>query len=163
MVVIEDTTPIAAPIERCFSLSLNLDLEIEAVRDFGLVAIGGIRSGTIGYGERVQWKTRQFGIAVTHTSEITHYEAPTYFRDTMIEGIFRNFEHDHFFVAVGANRTEMKDRMRFSLPSYLLGPVTERVLVKRRMRRLLDARNRLIKVRAEGVGCVDVGGASSET
>jgi hypothetical protein len=149
MTAIHCTTMIEAPIEICFRLSLSIDLELSAARQYEIKAVGGVTKGSIGLGERVTWKTRQFGIWVTHTSEITRLEPPAYFQDAMVCGIFRSFKHDHFLRRVNSIRTEMRDELHFSFPVYLLGVFTEHLLVKRRLTHLLTVRNALIKANAE--------------
>lgn len=148
MTTIEQVTLIEAPIEKCFSLSLSIDLELDAAKDFHLRAVGGVTSGQIGAGQRVRWATTQFGITVSHESEITVYRPPESFQDSMIHGLFRSFQHDHFFRPVSAERTEMRDLLRFEMPKLLLGRISERLLVKARLLKLLQLRNSLIKTRA---------------
>jgi hypothetical protein len=70
----------------------------------------------------------------------------------MVEGIFGSFQHDHLFVRAGARSTEMRDVLRFSMPGWLLGVVSERLAVRPRLFRLLAARNRIIKQHAEAAG-----------
>ena len=149
MTIIQASTIIDAPIEVCFHLSLSIDLELTSAQQYGIKAIGGVTKGSIGLGERVTWKARQFGIWVTHTSEIARLQPPTYFQDAMVNGLFRSFKHDHFFGSVNSNCTEMRDELRYSMPVYLLGTLTEHLLVKRRLTHLLMARNALIKTNAE--------------
>jgi ligand-binding SRPBCC domain-containing protein len=152
MTTIRATTIIDAPIEACFRWSLSIDLELSSARQYEIKAVGGVTKGSIGLGERVTWKSRQFGIWVTHTSEITRLESPSYFQDAMVRGLFRSFKHDHFFRSVNPNCTEMQDELHFSFPAYLLGAMTEHLLVKRRLTNLLTARNALIKQNAESNG-----------
>jgi ligand-binding SRPBCC domain-containing protein len=146
---IERITLIDAPVDTCFQLSLSIDLELQAAKEHSLKAVSGVTSGVIGPGERVGWETKQFGILVSHVSEITGYECPVFFQDTMVEGLFRSFRHDHFFRRLSANRTEMRDVMRFSMPLWLLGAVSERLVMRPRLTALLAQRNRLIKATAE--------------
>lgn len=148
MTVVCVTTAINAPIERCFDLSLSIELELEAAKRYRIRAIGGRTSGQIGLGETVRWQTYQFGIAVTHESEISRLQRPAFFQDRMVEGIFQIFEHDHVFRSVGRT-TEMRDVLRFSMPGWLVGFMAEKLVVERRLRRLITERNSLIKQRAE--------------
>jgi ligand-binding SRPBCC domain-containing protein len=152
MTTIHLTTIIDAPIEACFRLSLSIDLELSAAAQYEIKAVSGVTKGSIELGERVTWNTRQFGIWVTHTSEITRLESPSYFQDAMVRGLFRSFKHDHFFRRVNPNRTEMCDELHFSMPAYLLITITEHLLVKRRLTNLLAARDALIKEAAESNG-----------
>ena len=149
MTLIEATTSIAAPVETCFRLSLSIDLELKAAKSHCIRAVSGVTSGTIGPGDRVGWETRQFGIVVSHVSEITGFRPPVFFEDRMVEGLFQSFQHEHFFRALGPNNTEMRDVMRFRMPLYLLGLISERLFVRQRLTTLLKQRNCLIKETAE--------------
>jgi ligand-binding SRPBCC domain-containing protein len=152
MTRIEAINLIDAPIEACFGFSLSIDLELAAGISYGIEAIGGVTTGTIGPGERVTWRAKQFGVWVKHTTEITRYEAPAYFQDSMMQGLFRFFQHDHFFRSIGPRRTEMRDQIRFGMPVLLLGMITERLVVKRRLTAMLLQRNTLIRQHAEAEG-----------
>jgi ligand-binding SRPBCC domain-containing protein len=153
MNVIRSTTLVRAPIDRCFDLSLSIDLELEAARDFKIRAVEGVTTGTIGPGQRVQWQTEQFGMRVTHESEITRFERPIYFQDSMVRGVFRSFEHDHFFCSVDPELTEVRDVVRFSMPLWWLGLISEALIVRPRLKRLITERNRVIRQHAEAAKC----------
>ena len=149
MTVIELTTVIAAPLRSCFEVALSIDLELEIGRSHQMRAVSGVTSGRIGAGERVGWEIKQFGITVSHVSEITAYRPPAFFQDRMVAGIFRSFQHDHFFRSVSNRETEMRDLLRFEMPFWLVGRISERTIVRRRLTRLLQERNRLLKRAAE--------------
>jgi hypothetical protein len=55
------------------------------------------------------------------------------------------FGHDHLFRIVQGAQTEICDILRFSMPLCLLGLASEKLLVKRRLRPLIEERNSLIK------------------
>jgi hypothetical protein len=74
-------------VEPCFQLSLSIDLELEAARAHYLRAVGGVTSGIIRAGQRVRWKTKQFGITISHVSEITGFQEPLFFQESMIKGM----------------------------------------------------------------------------
>jgi ligand-binding SRPBCC domain-containing protein len=83
------------------------------------------------------------------TSEITAFQPPTYFRDTMIDGAFRVMWHDHFFRALPEDATEMKDIFCFAAPIPLLGRLAEMIVLRRYMQALLLERNAVLKRIAE--------------
>jgi len=83
-----------------------------------------------------------------HTSEITAYEAPAFFEDVMVSGVFRSFRHLHFFKPE-ANGTIMEDRLEFAAPIPLLGPIVEILVLKGYLRRFVRERNVFIKQVAE--------------
>ena len=149
MTTIRAVTIIDASIKAAFRFSLSIDLELSAAKDYGIRAVGGVTTGSIGRGERVTWKVRQFGVPITHTTEISGFREPSYFQDRMVKGFFRTFTHDHFFSSLSPAKTEMRDEMSFSMPLLLTGKLAELLIVKRRLSVLLTKRNAAIKAAAE--------------
>lgn len=153
MTEIELETEIAAPVERCFLLSLSIDLHKASTAGTSEEAIAGVTSGLIGAGERVTWRGRHFGFMLTHESLISAYEPPFHFRDTMVRGMFKSFEHDHFFEnfdAASGKHTLMRDVLRFSAPLGILGRFAENAVLRSYFKRFLLERNAVIQTVAEG-------------
>jgi hypothetical protein len=67
----------------------------------------------------------------------------------MVHGIFRFFQHDHFFAKINGKCTEMRDDLQFAMQWSALGPLSEKFLVEDRMKALLIARNETIRLFAE--------------
>ena len=111
-------------------------------------AIAGRTSGLIELGEQVTWHARHFGFEFEHTSRITAYDRPKHFRDSMVSGQFRTFEHDHFFQR-DAGLTVMRDVLEFQAPLGPLGRIAEVAFLKRYLTQLLIHRNATIKLEAE--------------
>jgi ligand-binding SRPBCC domain-containing protein len=80
--------------------------------------------------------------------EITAFDPPTYFQDAMVKGPFRSFRHDHFF-AQEAQGTLMVDRIVFASPIPLLGKIADILVLQVHLQRLLETRNRALKITAE--------------
>src|SRR5262245_31855607 len=97
MPTIELITIIAAPVERTFDLSRSIDLHTESTSATGERAVGGATSGLTGPGQEVTWRARHFGVWQSLTSRIVAFDRPAHFRDSMVRGAFRRFDHDHFF------------------------------------------------------------------
>jgi len=148
MVSIVEITTLRAPIERCFYLSLSVDLHQASTAETRERAIAGTISGIIGPGERVTWQAKHFGFTLRHTSEITSYEAPRFFEDTMVAGLFRSFRHTHSFSYL-SGMTTMEDHLEFAAPLPLLGRVAEELVLRRYFQRFLRTRNAHIKQVAE--------------
>jgi ligand-binding SRPBCC domain-containing protein len=148
MPVIEITTRIHASAERCFDLSRSIDMHMRSTTRTGERAIGGVTAGLIGLGEEVTWSARHFGIRQELTSRITAYDRPRYFRDSMVRGAFKRFDHDHYFERDG-DWTIMRDVFNFTPPLGILGGIANTLFLTRYMRRFLDERNRVIKEVAE--------------
>jgi ligand-binding SRPBCC domain-containing protein len=151
MVQLEELTYIKAPIVKCFDLARSVEVHLAGNVHWGesALATGGVTSGLIGPGERVTWRARHLGVRQNLTSEITAFERPSYFRDTMIDGAFRVMWHDHFFRAVSEDATEMKDIFCFAAPLSVLGRLAEAIVLRRYMRGLLLERNAVLKRIAE--------------
>ena len=113
------------------------------------MAAGGVTSGLIGLGEQVTWRARHFHVWQNLTSETTALQAPAYFQVTMIRGIFRFMQADHWFRTLPSGATEMKDSFRVAAPLPLLGPLAEALFLRRYMLSLLRERNAVIKQVAE--------------
>jgi len=148
MVSIEEKTYINAPVERCFYLSLHIDLHQDSTAHTRERAVAGITSGLIGPGQRVTWRGRHFGLMLEHTSEITAYEVPTFFEDVMVSGAFRSFRHRHFFKSEDSS-TVVEDTLEFAAPVPFLGRTVEVLVLKKYLRCFLRERNAFIKRVAE--------------
>jgi ligand-binding SRPBCC domain-containing protein len=145
---IGDSLHVNAPIERCFLLSTNIDLVAETLR---MKPLSGTMSGLIGPEDTVLWAGWKFGLPQMHESKITKYERPVHFQDSMVEGRFRFYQHDHFFAEIGGH-TLLQDKVRFSLPLGFAGAlVAERVMVPY-ISKLIHKRLFLLKRLAEGDG-----------
>jgi ligand-binding SRPBCC domain-containing protein len=148
METIRLATWIDAPVERCFLLSLSIDLHVASLGRTKERAIDGVTAGLIGEGETVTFQARQFGLRLRHTSRIEVLRPYSYFRDVMVAGFFRHFEHDHHFAPLD-DGTRMRDEIRFSLRWGPFGRLASKLLVRRRLISLIAERNAAIKQVAE--------------
>lgn len=151
MVTLEDLTVMRAPIELSFDLARSVEVHLAGNIHSGEMALatGGIRSGLLEKGQRVDWRARHFGVWHNLTSEITGMDRPAWFQDTMMRGIFRFMKHDHFFRALSSGETEMRDVFCFAAPLPVLGRLAEVTFLRRYMRALLRERNAVLKEIAE--------------
>jgi ligand-binding SRPBCC domain-containing protein len=148
MEIIRLGTWIDAPVERCFLLSLSVDLHAASARSTQENASGGTAEGTIGEGDRLTFKGRHFGVHWRHTSLIEKLRPHSYYRDVMIAGPFQHFEHDHHFAPMD-DGTRMRDEIRFSASSGILGQLRTRMFLRKQLRAFLMERNAMIKRLAE--------------
>ena len=146
---IELATTIRAPVERVFDLARSLDLHADSMAATGERAVAGKTSGLFGPGDEVTWRARHFGVWQRLTSRATGYDRPRHFRDSMVRGAFRRFDHDHFFEAKDADTTLMRDVFDFDAPLGPLGWLANVLFLTRYMRRFLVARNDTLKAVAE--------------
>jgi ligand-binding SRPBCC domain-containing protein len=151
MVTLEEITVIGAPIERCFDLARSVEVHLFGNVHWGesAVATGGITAGLVELGQRVTWRAKHFAVWHELTSEITAMKRPAYFQDSMIRGVFRSMQHDHFFRPLSEDSTEMTDVFRFAAPFPILGRLVEVAVLRTYMQSLLLERNAAIKQIAE--------------
>jgi ligand-binding SRPBCC domain-containing protein len=133
---------------RCFDLARSIDFHLRSVSSTKEQVIGGVTSGLIGYGQQVQWRARHFGLWFHMTVAITEMKQPSYFQDTMVRGPFRHFRHDHTFTQTNTG-TLMVDCLEFASPSRALGVLADFFLVRRHLKKFLQARNLALKTAAE--------------
>jgi hypothetical protein len=151
MIHLEEITIIEAPIERCFDLARSVEVHLVANIHSGeqARAIGGLTSGLPELSERVIWRAKHFGVWHNLTSEYTAMQPPTYFQATMVRGIFRSMQADHYFRTLPSGATEMKDVFRVAAPLPIFGPLAEALFLRRYMLALVRERNAVIKQIAE--------------
>jgi len=151
MIRLEEITIIEAPIERCFDLSRSVEVHLVANIHSGeqALAVDGITSGLPELSQQVTWRAKHFGVWQNLTSKFTAMQYPTYFQATMVRGIFRSMQADHYFRSLPSGTTEMKDLFRVAAPLPLLGPLAETLFLRRYMLALLRERNAVIKQIAE--------------
>ncbi len=149
MPTIQLLTSVAAPLERCFDLSRSIDLHRDSLDASGERAVAGITAGLIGLGESVTWEATHLGVRQRLTTRITAFDRPRHFRDSMVAGAFRRFDHDHWFEADEVRGTLMRDIFDFATPLGIFGRLANVTFLTRYMRRLLAERNAAIKHVAE--------------
>lgn len=148
MPIIKIITEIKAPVEEVFDLKRNIDLHASSLSNTKEVAVAGVTSGLIGFSQEVTLRAKHFGIWQQITSKITIFERPTRFRDTMIAGPFKRFDHDHLFEMHG-EVTIMTDIFDYTTPFGQVGYLADVLFLSSYMKRLLEGRSRFIKQIAE--------------
>lgn len=148
MPVIDITTTISAPIQRVFDLARSVDLHAASTAQTEERAVAGVTSGLISLGQEVTWRARHFGVWQCLTSRITAFDPPSHFRDSLVRGAFRRFDHDHFFSEQG-EITVMRDVFDFQSPLGVFGQIADRLILTRYLRHFLVRRNATIKEAAE--------------
>ena len=151
MIRLEEVTVVEAPIERCFDLARSVEVHLVANIHSGeqALAIGDITSGLPELSQQVTWRAKHFGLWQNLTSRFTAMRPPTYFQATMVKGIFRSMQADHYFRTLPSGATEMTDHLRISSPPPILGLLAEKLFLHRYMLALIRERNAVIKQLAE--------------
>ena len=151
MPTLELHTTIAAPAERVFDLTRSVDAHAATATSTDERPVGGVTTGLMELGDEVTWSARHLGLRWRLTSRITGFERPTYFRDSMVRGVFRRFDHDHWFESRG-DTTHVREVFDFTSPLGILGDLANALAVTRHMRDFLETRAQGLKELAESDG-----------
>jgi ligand-binding SRPBCC domain-containing protein len=142
------TTFIAAPAERVFDLSRNIDLHKQSMRKHKEEAVAGIRFGLIEKDESVTWKAKHLFKTRLLRTKITEMIKPQIFIDEQSQGDFKMMKHEHHFKPCN-NGTIMIDLIHFETPYGVVGKWFNALYLTRYMRQLIEQRNKTIKEYAE--------------
>ena len=148
MPVIDFSIAIAAPLARVFDLARSIDLHQASQSHHRERAVGGTTSGLIGPGEEVTWRAAHLGLTMRLTSRITAFDPPRHFRDSMVRGPFRGFDHDHFF-SEQDGLTAMREVFDYTSPLGPLGRLADRLFLAAYMTRFLTEKADFLKAVAE--------------
>ena len=150
MTLLRLETHINAAPKKCFDLARDVELHQQSVAFSHERAIAGVTSGKLGIGDTVTWRATHFGITFQLRSKITEFDPPRRFVDEMVSGPFRRLRHVHEFTELAADRsTLMTDLFEYVVPLGFLGSIADALVLRRYMRRLLEARNAFLKEVAE--------------
>ena len=141
---IETSIVILAQIERVFDLARSIDVHVESQARHREQAVAGRTSGLIELDEHVTWRATHFGRTMHLTSKITQYNRPQHFRDSMVDGPFLRFDHDHLFVEE-VDGVRMTDIFDYESPYGILGRLADQLFLKRHMARLLEERAEVLR------------------
>jgi ligand-binding SRPBCC domain-containing protein len=144
--VLRDRVIVSAPIERCFLLSTSIEI---VERELGMHPVAGRTQGLVKEGDTIRWQGWQLGLPQFHVSRIELFEPPTFFRDRMIAGRFRAFEHDHSLTMQPSGRVMLADELRFTMHWGWLGDLLGYCLLAPHIRKLMRRRFSLLKQIAE--------------
>jgi ligand-binding SRPBCC domain-containing protein len=142
-------TDIAAPAQRVFDVSLEIEVHTASMAGSAEQAIGGVTSGRMKLGDTVTWQAKHFGLRWRMTSLISACDPPGYFVDEQVKGPFKLWRHAHHFDPDGNGGTRMRDIVDFAAPLGPLGTLAELTLLTWYMPRLISVRNDHVKAAAE--------------
>ena len=138
------TTEVDAPIEIAFDLSRSIEFHAFTQSHRNEEAIKGKSSGLINLGETVTWRAKHFGFNQKLSVKITKLNKPYSFRDTMIEGAFKRFDHDHIFEQHNG-LVKITDIFDYESPLSFLGKIFNFLILKKYMTNFSVQRNVAIK------------------
>jgi ligand-binding SRPBCC domain-containing protein len=137
MITIRLTTWVNAPMERCFRLATSVPFN-RATKP------ASAEEDAFEVGDTFDRSAWYLGLHVSHTSRIEEIRPFTYFKEVMVDGGFRRFEHEHHFTPMD-DGTRVRSEVRFSAGMGPLGLLLERVLLRRYVMKLLMKRHMRLK------------------
>ncbi|MBB5805733.1 ligand-binding SRPBCC domain-containing protein [Saccharothrix ecbatanensis] len=140
---------IAAPPQRVFDVSLEVEVHTASMSGSAERAVDGVTSGRLRPGDTVTWQATHFGLRWRMTSRISAFDPPRFFVDEQVRGPFKRWHHAHHFDPDGHGGTVMRDVIDFAAPLGPLGIAAERLVLNRYMPRLINLRNEHVKAIAE--------------
>jgi len=142
-------TEIAAPVGRVFDLCLDVEAHLRSMARSRERAIAGRTDGILELDDQVTWRARHFGIPWKMAVRITELDRPRRFVDQQVNGPFESFRHQHDFEPTREG-TRMTDTIEFVAPFGLIGRLAESLVLERRLRTLIEMRNRYLQQAAAG-------------
>lgn len=141
-------THINADIKSCFDLSRDVAIHKQSLKRAALRAVSGKTSGLLELGEWVSWEEKHFGQLQHFTLKISELEAPLYFVEEMVEGMFKSFRNEFRFKANG-DSTLLTNRIYLELPYGLLGKLIKNLFINFYTKKLLQSRLEYLKTAIE--------------
>jgi ligand-binding SRPBCC domain-containing protein len=139
-------TYVAAPVELCFDLNLNV--QVHEAAGHGR-AVAGVTQGQLQLGDTVTWEAVHFGVRQQLTSKIVACARPDMFVDEMQRGAFARWRHTHRFVKTDGGTTRIIDEVDYASPFGWLGKIADALFLKNYMTRFLLRHNEYFKELAE--------------
>jgi uncharacterized protein len=94
-------------------------------------------------GSRVKIRLRVGPFVQTWAPKHAACEPGRMFRDVMVAGPFRRWEHTHLFIPDGQNKSWLEDRVEYEFPLGWFGKLVGRAYTKRRLSRMFAWRHRV--------------------
>ena len=106
------------------------------------------RPGLLELDQEVTWEATHLFVKQRLTSRIAIFDRPRHFRDSMVSGAFRRFDHDHIF-SEADGVTLMMDVFDFTSPLGPLGKLADWLFLRTYLERFLKRRAEVIRTEAE--------------
>jgi len=98
---------------------------------------------TINKGTLIDYTIRLMGFPVHWRTLITKYNPPYEFVDEQIKGPYLFWHHTHTFKAVNGG-SEIKDKVRYSIPMGYLGQFIHKIWIKKDLEKIFEYRKAVI-------------------
>jgi ligand-binding SRPBCC domain-containing protein len=147
---IEIETRIAAPRERVFDLSRDVDAHAESSAFTGeRIVEPGRTHGLLELGDLLTFLGRHLGVRQRVTVRITEMDPPRRYVDVGVRGALRELQHVHDFEEIDGGATLMRDIIMWRSPFGILGRAADALFVTRHMRWFVSEKQARLKRMAE--------------
>ena len=130
-----------------FSDARNLQNITPPLLDFTILSKLPIemKSGTL-----IDYRLKVHGLPIRWTSEILNWNPPNSFVEVQLRGPYALWHHTHEFVALDADKTLIKDTVRYKVPFGPLGLIAEKFFVRKDIEKIFEYRRAQIAQLLEG-------------
>ncbi|MEW6582965.1 MAG: SRPBCC family protein, partial [Actinomycetota bacterium] len=140
--VIETSVEIDAPVERVFRFHLDTrNAPLVSPPDSRIVKVDGTFPVTEGCEVRLVMRQKPLPRPIAWVLRVEAVIPNKALVDVAVRSPFPSWRHEHRFEALGRNRTRLTDRVTYTLPGGPLGPVVDRLLVRRMLRKAFAQRH----------------------
>ena len=96
-------------------------------------------------GKIISYKIKPFKLVTLNwITEISQVKEGSYFIDNQISGPYKMWHHEHHFKSNNDGTTEIIDKVKYKVPFYILGRISHKIFIKRKLIKIFNFRQRKI-------------------
>ena len=148
--VLETSVEIDVPVEKLFRFHLDTrNAPLIAPPDSRILSVEGTFPVTDGSEVRLRVRQSPLPRPMDWHIRIEAVVPNRSIVDVALSSPFASWRHEHRFEALGRNRTRLTDRVTYTLPGGPMGPIVDRLLIRRRLVKAFADRHRNTKILME--------------
>ena len=146
MPILEFKTEIDAPLQKVWDFHSSLD-GLKKVTPKGVKVEILDYSPPLKAGSRFTLVIKRFGVPIRWEVEYLTFDPPNGFSDRQVDsnGPFKNWKHEHRFIALSESRTLLHDRVEYEAPFGILGKIAEALFLKNDLESMFAYRHKVTK------------------
>ena len=96
-------------------------------------------------GKIISYKIKPFKLVTLNwITEISKVKEGSYFIDNQIFGPYKMWHHEHHFKSNNDGTTEIIDKVKYKIPFYILGRISHKIFIKRKLIKIFNFRQKKI-------------------
>lgn len=96
-------------------------------------------------GKIISYKIKPFKLVTLNwITEISQVKEGSYFIDNQISGPYKMWHHEHHFKSNNDGTTEIIDKVKYKVPFYILGRISHKIFIKRKLIKIFNFRQKKI-------------------